>query len=132
MTHQVLFRRVDSPATLSFYEVTPLVALLERPVDFDRLNSGATRVSVGATHTFADGQRATTPTTCKDPSGASELQPHPCTSTSAKIQARRRRAKILTLGCSTISYPQLIVSVPSGSPPTTRDACAKEGLRHDH
>lgn len=33
---------------LSFYDVTPLKATLERLVDFDRLNSGQTRFSVGA------------------------------------------------------------------------------------
>ena len=38
------------PATLSFRGLTPFVALLPRLVDFDRLNSGATLVSVGATH----------------------------------------------------------------------------------
>ena len=35
-------------AALSFYETSPLKATLERLVDFDRLNSGETRFSVGA------------------------------------------------------------------------------------
>jgi NTE family protein len=39
-----------NPGALSFYDVTPLKSLLERLVDFDLLNSGATRISVGATH----------------------------------------------------------------------------------
>jgi NTE family protein len=33
---------------LSFYDVAPLKATLERLVDFDRLNAGATRFSIGA------------------------------------------------------------------------------------
>jgi NTE family protein len=37
-----------TPAALSFYETSPLRATLERLVDFDRLNSGETRLSVGA------------------------------------------------------------------------------------
>jgi NTE family protein len=36
------------PATLSFYDVGPLKTMLEHLVDFDRINSGATRFSVGA------------------------------------------------------------------------------------
>ena len=36
------------PARTSLYDTTPLHATLERLVDFDRLNSGETRVSVGA------------------------------------------------------------------------------------
>jgi NTE family protein len=35
-------------ANLSFYDVSPLKATLERLVDFDRINSGETRFSVGA------------------------------------------------------------------------------------
>ncbi len=35
---------------LSFYDVTPLRATLERLVDFDRINSGEIRLSVGATN----------------------------------------------------------------------------------
>lgn len=45
-----IFGRTNDPARLSFYDVSPLVALLEQLVDFDRLNSRATRISVGATH----------------------------------------------------------------------------------
>jgi len=41
---------VGSPAQLSFYDVSPLRTLLGRLVDFDRLNSGELRLSVGATH----------------------------------------------------------------------------------
>jgi NTE family protein len=37
-----------SPAQLSHYDVAPLQATLERLVDFDRLNSGESRLSVGA------------------------------------------------------------------------------------
>ena len=37
-----------TPGALSFYETAPLKATLERLVDFDRLNSGETRLSVGA------------------------------------------------------------------------------------
>jgi NTE family protein len=37
-----------SPAELSHYDVAPLKATLERLVDFDRLNSGESRLSVGA------------------------------------------------------------------------------------
>jgi NTE family protein len=37
-----------SPAQLSHYDVAPLKATLERLVDFDRLNSGESRLSVGA------------------------------------------------------------------------------------
>src|SRR5262245_58056275 len=33
---------------LSFYDVSPLKATLERLVDFDRINAGVTRLSVGA------------------------------------------------------------------------------------
>jgi len=39
-----------SPATTSFYDTTPLISTLERFVDFDRINSGEMRVSVGATN----------------------------------------------------------------------------------
>ena len=49
------FRRRTSglprrPKTLSFYDVAPLQATLERLVDFDRINSGEIRFSVGATN----------------------------------------------------------------------------------
>jgi NTE family protein len=37
-----------SPAAISFYDTAPLKATLERLVDFDRLNAGETRLSVGA------------------------------------------------------------------------------------
>jgi len=42
-----LFRDGSAAAT-SFYDVAPLKQTLERLVDFDRINSGATRLSVGA------------------------------------------------------------------------------------
>ena len=45
-----IFGKADTPAALSFYDVAPLKELLERLVDFDRLNSGAMRFSVGATN----------------------------------------------------------------------------------
>ena len=37
-----------SPAATSFYDTTPLEATLERLVDFDRINHGDTRLSIGA------------------------------------------------------------------------------------
>ena len=37
-----------SPEALSFYDVSPLKALLERLIDFDRINAQAMRFSVGA------------------------------------------------------------------------------------
>jgi NTE family protein len=37
-----------SPGALSYYDVTPLKATLERLADFDRINSGEMRFSVGA------------------------------------------------------------------------------------
>jgi NTE family protein len=37
-----------SAAAMSFYDVAPVRATLERLIDFDRINSGATRFSVGA------------------------------------------------------------------------------------
>ena len=36
------------PAEASWYDTTPMIATLERMVDFDRLNDGGIRVSVGA------------------------------------------------------------------------------------
>ena len=39
----------QDPKKLSFYDVSPLHATLERLVDFDRINSGEIRFSVGAT-----------------------------------------------------------------------------------
>lgn len=38
----------SGPDTASWYDTTPMVATLERMVDFDRLNDGGIRVSVGA------------------------------------------------------------------------------------
>ena len=37
-----------SPDGASWYDTTPMISTLERMVDFDRLNDGGTRVSVGA------------------------------------------------------------------------------------
>jgi NTE family protein len=39
-----------SPATTSFYDTAPIISTLERFADFDRINSGETRVSLGATN----------------------------------------------------------------------------------
>jgi len=39
-----------SPKTLSYYDTAPLKATLERLVDFDRINAGTMRFSVGATN----------------------------------------------------------------------------------
>jgi NTE family protein len=39
-----------SPATVSYYDTSPLYETLERFADFDRINSGETRVSIGATN----------------------------------------------------------------------------------
>ena len=39
---------VNRADAISYYEVSPLKATLERLVDFDRINSGGTRLSVGA------------------------------------------------------------------------------------
>ena len=44
-----IFVPASSPGALSFYDVSPLKALLEKLVDFDLLNSGKMRFSVGAT-----------------------------------------------------------------------------------
>ncbi|TMJ30322.1 MAG: patatin-like phospholipase family protein [Alphaproteobacteria bacterium] len=44
-----IFAPASSPGNLSFYDVSPLKSLLERLVDFDLVNSGAMRLSVGAT-----------------------------------------------------------------------------------
>jgi len=43
-----MFMPVSSPGNLSYYDIGPLKSLLGRLVDFDRVNSGATRLSVGA------------------------------------------------------------------------------------
>jgi NTE family protein len=45
-----IFMPIDTIGDLSFYDVSPLKALLGKLVDFDRVNSGAMRLSVGATH----------------------------------------------------------------------------------
>ena len=42
------FQPRGSMAAISIYDTAPLKATLERLVDFDRINSGATRLSVGA------------------------------------------------------------------------------------
>jgi NTE family protein len=42
------FLPADGPGTLSFYDVAPLKSLLERLVDFDRINRCESRFSVGA------------------------------------------------------------------------------------
>ncbi|MDN3987714.1 patatin-like phospholipase family protein [Zwartia vadi] len=39
-----------TPDTTSFYDTAPVLATLERFADFDRINSGETRVSLGATN----------------------------------------------------------------------------------
>lgn len=39
-----------SPDLTSFYDTTPIIDTLERFADFDRINSGETRVSLGATN----------------------------------------------------------------------------------
>jgi NTE family protein len=43
-----LFRAPGTPEAISYYETAPLRATLERLVDFDRLNAGDVRLSVGA------------------------------------------------------------------------------------
>ncbi|WP_428660805.1 DUF3734 domain-containing protein [Reyranella sp.] len=45
-----IFTPLSSPGKLSFYDVSPLKTLLGQLVDFDRLNSGEMRLTVGATH----------------------------------------------------------------------------------
>src|SRR5262249_36941274 len=40
--------RFPTPRAVSFYDTSPLQATLEKLVDFDLLNSGAVRLSVGA------------------------------------------------------------------------------------
>jgi NTE family protein len=45
-----VFLPISSPGNLSYYDVGPLKSLLGRLVDFDRLNGGETRLSVGATN----------------------------------------------------------------------------------
>ena len=43
-------QKPGSDGALSFYDVAPLIATLEKLVDFDRINAGETRFSVGATN----------------------------------------------------------------------------------
>jgi NTE family protein len=43
-----VFVPISSPGNLSYYDVSPLKALLNKLVDFDLLNSGKMRLSVGA------------------------------------------------------------------------------------
>jgi NTE family protein len=45
-----IFTPTSSPGELSFYDIAPLKALLEKLADFDLLNSSKTRISVGATN----------------------------------------------------------------------------------
>jgi NTE family protein len=45
-----IFTPTGNPGNLSFYDIAPLEALLESLVDFDRINSGEIRFSVGATN----------------------------------------------------------------------------------
>ena len=45
-----IFMPVSSAGDLSFYDISPLRTLLGKLVDFDRLNAGEMRLSVGATH----------------------------------------------------------------------------------
>jgi NTE family protein len=42
------FQPPGSPGAISYYDTAPLRATLERLIDFDRLNDGAVRLSVGA------------------------------------------------------------------------------------
>lgn len=57
-----IFSPVSSPDRLSFYDVSPLKTLLGQLVDFDRVNSRETRLTVGATH-IRTGNYATFDTT---------------------------------------------------------------------
>ena len=45
-----IFMPAGNPGNLAFYDISPLKALLERLVDFDRINAKKTRFSVGATN----------------------------------------------------------------------------------
>lgn len=45
-----VFTPLGTPDALSFYDVAPVKALLEKLVDFDRINAKETRFSVGATN----------------------------------------------------------------------------------
>ena len=42
------FHPAGTPAAISYYDTTPLIGTLERLIDFDLLNSGPVRLSVGA------------------------------------------------------------------------------------
>ncbi|MDP2331902.1 MAG: patatin-like phospholipase family protein [Reyranella sp.] len=45
-----IFGQAASPATLGYYDIMPLKDLLESLIDFDRINAGEMRFSVGATN----------------------------------------------------------------------------------
>ena len=45
-----VFTPAGNPGNLSYYDIAPLKALLESLVDFDRINAGEMRFSVGATN----------------------------------------------------------------------------------
>jgi NTE family protein len=45
-----IFTPAGNPGNLSFYDISPLKTLLESLVDFDRINAGEIRFSVGATN----------------------------------------------------------------------------------
>jgi len=45
-----IFTPAGNPGNLSFYDIAPLKALLEKLVDFDRINAGEMRFCVGATN----------------------------------------------------------------------------------
>ena len=45
-----IFLPAGDPGNLAYYDISPLKALLERLVDFDLINSGASHFSVGATN----------------------------------------------------------------------------------
>ena len=45
-----IFLPAGNPGNLAFYDIAPLKTLLERLVDFDRINAKETRFSVGATN----------------------------------------------------------------------------------
>ena len=45
-----IFMPAGNPGNLAFYDISPLKALLERLVDFDRINAREIRFSVGATN----------------------------------------------------------------------------------
>jgi NTE family protein len=45
-----LLQQPGTPAAVSYYDTAPLRQTLERLVDFDRINDGGVRLSLGATH----------------------------------------------------------------------------------